>query len=493
MSIALKKKPGGAVPTPPSTHLTFFVDQSGNPSLKDSTGAITPATNAGGPALFNEQGSTPALAPNAVKVYAKDVDSTSQLFALNDAGEETQITGGVEPSAINVRWNGGVEGNLFDATSTVPTHADVVQTLIDPTTTLSGEGEKEGVKVEAGDRVLRACAYSPPDEADEDQVANGIYIVASGDWTRATDADTGAEIQDAIVEMEIDPDEPSYAMRWALWNPTGIPLNVGVDPQNWVLTVYYGSFDPFLHVAAVAVTNIALSDTTTEIDGYSLNPGDLILAAGQTDPINNGVYIVGTGDWLRDTVDMGIALSGGTILYVDNGGVYADYQFFLNYPFYGLCVVGVDPQEWLLFQAVDLAQSGPVRVDVDFDDMVMARSTIPYNFQRTNSLVILTLPPITEDSAGKAITYVSHGFLVGKMAATEIPAVYVQPAGTDAIIGMAPGELGAIILFDLDDYGATSMIGHAFDLISDGYGSWIIKGQIQQTTYALLSPVPATP
>ena len=60
--------------------------------------------------------------------------------------------------------------------------------------TLSGTQTIDGVSVIAGDRVLVKDQSSP--------AANGIYLVASGSWTRTTDADTWDELVSAFVFVE---------------------------------------------------------------------------------------------------------------------------------------------------------------------------------------------------------------------------------------------------------------------------------------------------
>lgn len=60
--------------------------------------------------------------------------------------------------------------------------------------TLSGAQTIDGVSVVAGDRVL------VKDQSTSS--ANGIYIAASGAWTRATDADTASEIAGGTVSVE---------------------------------------------------------------------------------------------------------------------------------------------------------------------------------------------------------------------------------------------------------------------------------------------------
>ena len=44
--------------------------------------------------------------------------------------------------------------------------------------------------------------------------------------------------------------------------------------------------------------NLTLSGTQT-VDGVSLSVGDRVLVNGQTDPVENGIYLVGDGAWQR--------------------------------------------------------------------------------------------------------------------------------------------------------------------------------------------------
>ena len=60
--------------------------------------------------------------------------------------------------------------------------------------TLSGTQTIDGVALAVGDRVL---AKNQTTSAN-----NGIYVVASGAWTRATDADSSAELAGAIVRVQ---------------------------------------------------------------------------------------------------------------------------------------------------------------------------------------------------------------------------------------------------------------------------------------------------
>jgi len=481
LSITLKKRPGAGVPTPSPMHTTLFADENGNPSLKDSSGTVTPATNAGNPVQLNEQRDTPTPVGRSAKIYSKNIGGKTEVFSLNDAGEETQISkGGSVNNNSTVRWKDDVPGALYDATNTTPTFDDVVVVLINPITTLSGTGGKEGVSVEVGDRVLRACALSE----SEDQIANGVYIVAEGDWTRAIDANTGAKIQDSIVEVVVDPTPPSTAIRWAFWNPSGIPISVGVDPQNWVI-VLDTTPTSVAAVVVVAVDNIPLSGLDTTVDDVLLeSPYANVLAAGQTNPIQNGLYSTQEGSWTRISPwTTGRDLTGGMVVEVSGGTLYSGRLFISNNPFYRSVIVDVDPQYWGLLETENFADYGPVRVNVNFGDIVFGISVSPE--VATNGYVILTLPPITPDSAGKSVTYIDCIGYKAIDASAAMPIIVLQPVGTDCVGEYGPGETVLV----------TSPYGSC-NLISDGLGSWRINGSpslFSPYTPSIYVPVPPTP
>ena len=68
---------------------------------------------------------------------------------------------------------------------------DAVRAMSDSNITLSGAQTIDGVSVVAGDRVLVTGQTSAAE--------NGIYVVAAGAWTRATDMDEAAEFDGAAV------------------------------------------------------------------------------------------------------------------------------------------------------------------------------------------------------------------------------------------------------------------------------------------------------
>lgn len=79
-------------------------------------------------------------------------------------------------------------------------------------------------------------------------------------------------------------------------------------------------------VRAASTTNITLSGTQT-VDGVALIAGDRHAAMGQSTGANNGIYVVGTGAWVRAT-DADISSEiGGMAFFVQEGTANGNKQF----------------------------------------------------------------------------------------------------------------------------------------------------------------------
>jgi hypothetical protein len=433
----------------------------GNPSLKDSNGVVTPATNAGGPLQLNEQPGAPSTVADAVKVYAKDAGGITELFALNDSGDEIQLTadGGIA-TGYRIRWRNDVPGDLFDATQVATTITTPVKAVISNgafalsgTYTInyaSSPYPTGSVALVNGDRVLRASTTNP--------INNGIWVVGAGPWTRATDANTWPEIQDGIVEWPISTlgGPPSYVIRWMLWNPTNTTVTPGTDPQEWVV-VFVGTFptgdDP---VEVVSTSNLTLAGAQT-VDGVGLNPGDRILVNGQLNAVNNGVYDVqDPGAWTRSPdATEGLQILSRVIL-VDQG-TFAGRGFTLRSSTTTGIQVGVDPQNWELVGQAGSEDFGPVRVVTDCGDAVMFRSGFP---GIGNGWPFVNLPPITAANATRKVAFRNLATVI--KGTLGLGLVVLQPSGSDFVSGGNPGEYLAVLM-----QGSTN-----FSLESDGLSQW---------------------
>jgi hypothetical protein len=113
------------------------------------------------------------------------------------------------------RWGsggGGGGGGSWKAAARLATSGNV---------TLSGTAAIDGTTPVAGDRVLVKGQTTAAD--------NGIYVVASGTWTRATDAASGADLLGATVVVT-----EGTLYRDTTWVcTTNAPITVGTTAITW--------------------------------------------------------------------------------------------------------------------------------------------------------------------------------------------------------------------------------------------------------------------
>lgn len=392
---------------------------------------------------------------------------------------------GVANGGARVRWKGGVQGDLFSCMTVPSTLVAVDAVIANPALALTGlytitytggggvaPGPDGSVVLTAGMRVLRAC--------DIDKQLNGIYVAAVGAWTRASDANTFAEIRDAVVNWPLGGLAPfsDVALRWTLWNPTDEAIVVGTDPQDWrvcLLQGYPTLTDPAGAIVDVKVAtslidpNEPLSGLST-IQGYTLSDGDYVLLGGQTDPSENGVYVARAGAWERmTTADTGANIMAATVGIISNG-TYVNAYFCLNSDTRQPIDVGVDPQIWFLIWA-DTNLSGPQRVVAAIDDIVMLRAPL----HSGNSVPVVQLPAITPESAGRRVRIRNFGSVLNQVSSASF--TYLQP---DPANGVDYNAIGAGVLINAGAIG--------FDVESDGNDRWTVVGDLSFEKPSDLTP-----
>ncbi|MFO0424849.1 MAG: beta strand repeat-containing protein [Planctomycetia bacterium] len=179
---------------------------------------------------------------------------------------------------------------------------------------LSGLQTIDGILLVAGRRVLVKDQTNP--------AQNGIYVVAAGAWSRASDADAANEMI-AGAYVFVRGGTANAGSSFAL---TSDAVQIGTSPLAFapftIQTTRTNTWSPanVLAVATVATTaNIALSRLQT-IDGVLLQANDRVLVKHQLNPADNGVYFAASGAWSRATdADSGTELARGTTVYVSAG------------------------------------------------------------------------------------------------------------------------------------------------------------------------------
>lgn len=139
--------------------------------------------------------------------------ATTYEDQYNKATDFTTVNDTLYPSvkAVNDKINSAIEGLKPKTDVVVATTANI---------TLSGAQTIDGVAVIAGDRVLVKDQSTAAD--------NGIYVVASGAWTRASDANTATEVQGAVVSTQ-----SGTANGDTTWRQTADAITLGSTALVW--------------------------------------------------------------------------------------------------------------------------------------------------------------------------------------------------------------------------------------------------------------------
>ena len=100
----------------------------------------------------------------------------------------------------------------------------------------------------------------------------------------------------------------------------------------------------FSFARVVATANIALSGLQT-IDGTALTAGDIVLAIAQTSSsVDNGLYIVSSGGWVRAST----TIVAGLVVVISLGTINRGNSYIQTLP---IVTVGVSAQSWTLFSS----------------------------------------------------------------------------------------------------------------------------------------------
>jgi phage-related tail fiber protein len=152
--------------------------------------------------------------------------------------------------------------------------------------TLSGLQTIDGVSLVAGNRVL------VKDQANASE--NGIYVVSSGAWTRATDADTNAKVASGMYTF-VSEGTVNHGYGWVLITPD--PITLGTTALTFTQFNGVGSF-----VAGNGLTQTGNSIDVVAGSGIAVAPDSVSLGPLTTDwNIGGTSTITNVKDPVNDT------------------------------------------------------------------------------------------------------------------------------------------------------------------------------------------------
>jgi len=189
---------------------------------------------------------------------------------------------------------------------------DVKASVIAATTgniTLSGAQTIDGVSIVAGDRVLVKNQSAPAE--------NGIYVAASGAWTRAPDADTWDELRSAFTFVEQG--STLADTGWVCTVNAGGTL--GTTAVTWSQFSGAGSYVAgtglTLSGNEFSITNTAVAagsyGSASQVATFTVNAQGQLTAAASTNIAIANTQVSGLGTMSSQNAN-NVAITGGSII-----------------------------------------------------------------------------------------------------------------------------------------------------------------------------------
>lgn len=181
-----------------------------------------------------------------------------------------------------------------------------------------------------------------------DLTMNDNRIINVKDPIHAKDATTKAYVDALVLNLNLN-DVKAPIADYSLAGFGFKDAKDPVDPQDLTTKAYVDELldksSAKAPVRVVATSNISLAGTQT-VDGRTVNVGERVLVAGQTDARLNGIYVVQSGAWVRSTdADTSEELSQGLSTYATDGTAFADTLWVMTSP-NGPVVLGVSSMQF---------------------------------------------------------------------------------------------------------------------------------------------------
>ena len=242
-----------SAPSSPVAGQIYYNSTSGRIEFRNGSGWIDPTARA------NHSGTQTAstISDFATTVQASRLDQLAAPTASVSLNSQ-KITGLATPTADTDAATKGyvdsaVNGTDWKQSVRVGSTANIAS--------LSGALTVDGVTLVAGDRVL------VKDQSTGS--ANGIYIVAAGSWSRATDADANAEVTAGLSVM-ITEGTTLADTQWRL--TTNDPIVVGTTA---LVFTQIGAGTSYSQGTGISIAGSVIAvDTSVVVRKYATNIGD---------------------------------------------------------------------------------------------------------------------------------------------------------------------------------------------------------------------------
>ena len=175
--------------------------------------------------------------PSAATIDAVPTDGSTNAVSSNGTFDalatKAELAGSTsvdfQVPTIPTGANSAASKNYIDNALTGLTWKNAVKCSTTANVSLSGTSNIDGVTIPAGTRVLVRFQTLPEQ--------NGIYITAAGSWTRATDADSAAELTETTVLVTA-----GTLYKNTQWTQNGVITTVGTDAITFVQVAGVGTY-----------------------------------------------------------------------------------------------------------------------------------------------------------------------------------------------------------------------------------------------------------
>jgi len=293
-------------------------------------------------------------------------DGSNQLASSSTTSTEVGYLSGVT-SSVQTQLNGKVSksGDTMTGTLQLPAGTTALPSLVftgSTTTGLSANSDilsfsnagVESMKINSSG-IVSIDGFTSAGVVHNDASGNlSSSLIVNNDITNATISNAKlATISSSNVPGAIVVRDGSGNFATNMITLTGtVTNNTDAATKAYVDTVAATGIVAKTPAVVVSTTDIGSPPTgLLTIDGVTLVANDRVLLVGQTDPVENGLWLAQSGAWTRPTdFDTG-DLAGQAYVLILSGDVYKGSSWLCNTP---TAIIGTDPINFSLFSLPDV-------------------------------------------------------------------------------------------------------------------------------------------